>query len=61
MWYCSLDVFMIYVKVGFGFFLEMIYDEVLVFIEKKVFMINFKIEVFIKDVVKIKVYIKFVL
>lgn len=61
MWYCSLDVFMIYVKVGFGFFLEMIYEEVLVFIEKKVFMINFKIEVFIKDVVKIKVYIKFVL
>lgn len=52
---------MIYVKVGFGFFLEMIYDEVLVFIEKKVVMINFKIEVFIKDVVKIKVYIKFVL
>lgn len=61
MWYCSPDASMIYVKVGFGFFLEMTHDETLAFIEKKVAMINSKIEVLTKDAAKIKAHIKLVL
>lgn len=61
MWYCSPDASMIYVKVGFGFFLEMTHDEALAFIEKKVAMINSKIEVLTKDAAKIKAHIKLVL
>lgn len=52
---------MIYVKVGFGFFLEMTHGEALAFIEKKVSMINSKIEVLTKDAAKIKAHIKLVL
>nr|XP_011427760.2 protein UXT homolog [Crassostrea gigas] len=55
------DASMIYVKVGFGFFLEMTHDEALAFIEKKVAMINSKIEVLTKDAAKIKAHIKLVL
>lgn len=52
---------MIYVKVGFGFFLEMTHDEALAFIEKKVSVINSKIDVLTKDAAKIKAHIKLVL
>lgn len=52
---------MIYVKVGFGFFLEMTHDEALAFIEKKVSMINSKIDVLTKDAAKVKAHIKLVL
>lgn len=60
-WCCSPDASMIYVKVGFGFFLEMTHDEALAFIEKKVSMINSKIDVLTKDAAKIKAHIKLVL
>nr|XP_022296657.1 protein UXT-like [Crassostrea virginica] len=55
------DASMIFVSVGYGFFLEMTHDEALSFIEKKVSRINSNIETLTKDAVKIKAHIKLVL
>ncbi|XP_061186557.1 protein UXT homolog [Saccostrea echinata] len=55
------DASMIFVSVGYGFFLEMTHDEALAFIDKKVSIINDKIEVLTKDAAKIKAHIKLVL
>ncbi|XP_062600985.1 protein UXT homolog [Saccostrea cucullata] len=55
------DASMIFVSVGYGFFLEMTHDEALSFIDKKVSIINDKIDVFTKDAAKIKAHIKLVL
>ena len=59
--YFSPDASMIFVSVGYGFFLEMTHDEALSFIEKKVSRINSNIETLTKDAVKIKAHIKLVL
>ncbi|XP_062618210.1 protein UXT homolog [Saccostrea cucullata] len=55
------DASMIFVSVGYGFFLEMTHDEALSFIDKKVSIINDKIDVHTKDAAKIKAHIKLVL
>ncbi|XP_048741108.1 protein UXT homolog [Ostrea edulis] len=55
------DASMIFVSVGYGFFLEMTHTEALAFIEKKVSINNAKIDALTTEVAKIKAHIKLVL
>jgi len=61
--FCLLrsDPSMIYVSVGYGFFVEFTLTEALKFIEKKMAYLTERSDALTKDAVKIKTHIKLVL